>query len=57
MQNGTDFIFAWPNAEFAIMGARQAIKLLYKRELEAVADPSSFLQEKMKEYRDLFSNP
>lgn len=55
--HGTDFVFAWPSAEFAIMGAQQAIKLLYRRELEAAADPALLLQEKMNEYRALFSNP
>jgi len=55
--HGTDLIFAWPNAEFAIMGAEQATKILYKRELKAASDPAALLQEKIKEYRDLFSNP
>ena len=55
--HGTDMVFAWPNAEFAIMGAEQATKLLYRKELEAAADPSKLFQEKIKEYRDLFSNP
>ena len=55
--HGTDFVFAWPNAEFAIMGAEQAAKLLYGRELKAAADPTALLQEKIAEYRELFSNP
>lgn len=55
--HGTDIVFAWPNAEFAVMGAEQATKLLYRKELEAAADPAKLFQEKIKEYRDLFSNP
>ena len=55
--HGTDIIYAWPNSEFAIMGAEQAAKLLYRRELEAAADSGALLQEKIKEYRDLFANP
>ena len=55
--HGTDIIFAWPNAEFAIMGAEQAARILYNRELKAAADPAALLQEKVKEYRDLFANP
>jgi len=55
--HGTDIVLAWPNAEFAIMGAEQAAKLLYRRELEAASDPEAVLQEKIKEYRDLYANP
>ena len=55
--HGTDIIFAWPNAEFAIMGAEQAAKLLYSRELKIAHDPTVLLQEKMQEYRQLFANP
>jgi len=55
--HGTDFIFAWPNSEFAIMGAEQAAKLLYSRELKGAPEPATLLQEKIKEYRDLFANP
>ena len=55
--HGTDIAYAWPTAEFAIMGAEQAAKLLYNRELKAAADPAALLQEKIREYRDLFANP
>ena len=55
--HGTDIAYAWPTAEFAIMGAEQAAKLLYSRELKAAADPAALLQEKVREYRDLFANP
>jgi acetyl-CoA carboxylase carboxyltransferase component len=55
--HGTDIIYAWPTAEFAIMGAEQAAKLLYSRELKEAADPATLLEEKIKEYRDLFANP
>jgi acetyl-CoA carboxylase carboxyltransferase component len=55
--HGTDIAYAWPTAEFAIMGAEQAAKLLYSRELKAAADPAALLQEKIREYRDLFANP
>lgn len=55
--HGTDIAYAWPTAEFAIMGAEQAAKLLYRRELKAATDPAILLQEKIREYRDLFANP
>ncbi len=55
--HGTDIAYAWPIAEFAIMGAEQAAKILYSRELKAAADPAALLQEKIREYRELFANP
>ncbi len=55
--HGTDIIYAWPNSEFAIMGAEQAAKLLYRRELEAAADSGALRRKKIKEYWDLFANP
>jgi methylmalonyl-CoA decarboxylase subunit alpha len=55
--HGTDIAYAWPTAEFAIMGAEQAAKLLYGRDLKAAADPAALLKEKIREYRDLFANP
>ena len=30
----TDFNFAWPTAEIAVMGAEGAVNILYKREIE-----------------------
>ena len=35
----TDFNYAWPTAEIAVMGPEGAVNILYKRELEAAADP------------------
>ena len=32
---GADFVFAWPTAEIAVMGAEGAIKVLYSKELKA----------------------
>ena len=56
-EHGTDMVFAWPIAEFAIMGAHQAVKLLYRRELAQTQNPEQFMAEKVDEYRTLFANP
>jgi acetyl-CoA carboxylase carboxyltransferase component len=37
----TDVNFAWPTAEIAVMGAEGAVNILYRRELEAAADPAA----------------
>lgn len=34
-----DFIISWPSGEFGAMGLEGAIKLGYRKELEAIADP------------------
>src|SRR4029453_8461084 len=34
----TDFNYAWPTAELAVMGPEGAVNILYKRELDAAAD-------------------
>ncbi len=53
----TDVNYAWPAAEIAVMGAEGAVNILYKRELEAAADPASARAAKISEYREKFANP
>ncbi len=54
---GTDYVFAWPTAEIAVMGPRAAVRILYKRELASADDPERFLKDQSKKYADLFANP
>ena len=53
----TDFNYAWPTAELAVMGPEGAVNILYKRELEAAADRAVARAEKVAEFRDKFANP
>jgi propionyl-CoA carboxylase beta chain len=53
----TDFNYAWPSAEIAVMGPDAAVNILYKRELEAAADRIAAKNEKAAEFRDKFANP
>ena len=53
----TDFNYAWPTAEIAVMGPEGAVNILYKRELDAAADPASVRAEKIAEFREKFANP
>jgi len=53
----TDFNFAWPTAEIAVMGPEGAVNVLYKRELEAAADPQQARAERVAEFREKFANP
>ncbi|MDR1989475.1 MAG: acyl-CoA carboxylase subunit beta, partial [Acidobacteriaceae bacterium] len=53
----TDFNFAWPSAELAVMGPEGAVNILYKRELDAAADQSAARAAKVAEFREKFANP
>ena len=53
----TDANFAWPTAEIAVMGPEGAVNILYKRELEAAADPAALRAERVAEFREKFANP
>jgi propionyl-CoA carboxylase beta chain len=53
----TDFNYAWPTAELAVMGPEGAVNILYKRELDAAQDPVAARAEKVAEFRAKFANP
>ncbi len=53
----TDVNFAWPTAEIAVMGPEGAVNVLYRRELQAAADPDALRARKVKEFREKFANP
>src|SRR3954447_2332757 len=53
----TDFNYAWPSAELAVMGPEGAVNILYKRELEAAADAIAARADKVSEFREKFANP
>ena len=54
---GADMNFAWPTAEIAVMGAKGASEIIFKKEINEAADPAAKLLEKEAEYADLFANP
>jgi acetyl-CoA carboxylase carboxyltransferase component len=54
---GADFVFAWPTAEIAVMGAEGATSIIFRKEIDAAPDPEAKEQEKIREYRDLLYNP
>lgn len=54
---GADFVFAWPTAEIAVMGAEAAVNVLYRRELAGAKDPEALRARRAEEYRAEFYNP
>ncbi|MGA7990695.1 MAG: acyl-CoA carboxylase subunit beta [Thermoanaerobaculia bacterium] len=53
----TDFNYAWPTAEIAVMGAEGAVNILYNRELKAAKDAAKARAARIVEYEDAFANP
>jgi len=53
----TDFNYAWPTAEIAVMGPEGAVNILYRRELDGPADAAAKRAEKTAEFRETFANP
>ena len=54
---GADMNYAWPTAEIAVMGAKGAAEIIFKREIADAANPEEKWKEKEAEYADLFANP
>ncbi|MEY4286741.1 MAG: hypothetical protein RL511_819 [Bacteroidota bacterium] len=54
---GADLSFAWPTAEIAVMGAKGAAEIIFKREIASASDPAEKWLEKEAEYADTFANP
>jgi propionyl-CoA carboxylase beta chain len=54
---GADMNFAWPTAEIAVMGAKGAAEIIFKKEIKEAADPAAKLEEKVNDYTEKFANP
>jgi propionyl-CoA carboxylase beta chain len=54
---GADMNYAWPSAEIAVMGAKGAAEIIFKKEISTAENPSEKWIEKEKEYSDIFANP
>ena len=54
---GADMNYAWPTAEIAVMGAKGAAEIIFKKEINAAPDPAEKLAEKEKLYASIFANP
>lgn len=54
---GADMNFAWPGAEIAVMGAKGAAEIIFRKEIKAASDQEAKWKEKEAEYAELFANP
>ncbi|MBP6456845.1 MAG: methylmalonyl-CoA carboxyltransferase, partial [Chitinophagaceae bacterium] len=54
---GADLNFAFPNAEIAVMGAKGAAEIIFKKEIDAAENKEEKWLEKENEYKEKFANP
>ena len=54
---GADMNFAWPTAEIAVMGAKGASEIIFRKEIQDAENPELMLSQKEAEYAEKFANP
>ena len=54
---GADMNFAWPSAEIAVMGAKGAAEIIFKKDIQSAENKEAKWKEKEAEYAELFANP
>jgi acetyl-CoA carboxylase carboxyltransferase component len=54
---GADVVYAWPNAEIAVMGPEGAANIIFRKEISSSDNPEKTRKDKIEEYKDLFANP
>jgi propionyl-CoA carboxylase beta chain len=52
-----DWNVAWPSAEVAVMGAKGAVEVIFKKEISSSDDPAATEAKKVAEYQERFANP
>ncbi|MDC3414465.1 methylmalonyl-CoA carboxyltransferase [Aquibacillus sp. 3ASR75-11] len=54
---GADIVYAWPNAEIAVMGPEGAANIIFAKEIKESENSDETRQEKIETYREKFANP
>ncbi len=54
---GADMNYSWPNAEIAVMGAKGASEIIFKKEITSAPNPEEKLTEMVGLYTENFANP
>ena len=54
---GADLNYAWPTAEIAVMGAKGASEIIFRKEIKASDNPEQELLDKEAQYAEKFANP
>ncbi len=54
---GADMNYAWPSAEIAVMGAKGASEIIFRKEIKEAQDHERMLAIKENEYKEKFAHP
>jgi len=54
---GADFVFAWPTAQIAIVGAETAASVIFAKEIKEAENPKEVRIKRIKEFSELYENP
>ncbi len=54
---GADMVYSWPTGEIAVMGAKGAAEIIFRKEIKAADDPAAMHKQKEDEYAEMFANP
>jgi len=54
---GADLNYAWPTAEIAVMGAKGAAEIIFRKEIAAAENPAEKWKEKEADYAEKFADP
>ncbi len=54
---GVDMMLAWPVAQLVVLDTTAAVNLIFRKEIQAAANPDDYRQQKIDEYDYKYSNP
>ena len=54
---GADLNFAWPQAEIAVMGAKGAANIIFRKDIKSASNPEKAAEEFSDDYADRFATP
>jgi propionyl-CoA carboxylase beta chain len=54
---GADMMYSWPTGEIAVMGAKGAAEIIFRKEIAGADDPVAMHKQKEEEYGEMFANP
>lgn len=54
---GADYVFAWPIAEIAVMGAGGAVDVIFSKKIAEADDPEKCREEEIQNYEKKYLNP
>lgn len=54
---GADFVYAWPIAQLAVLGAEGAVNVVFRKQIANAENPEQEREECIKQFKEKFMNP